>query len=152
LDIAKNTIAHLDKFTEKLHYCPSAEPNPDIDQLVYDLKHKFTRSMNDDFNVAPALAALFEFTRRTNPLMDRKGLSPADRQKVDEVLKSINSVLGVMDLEPPERDQKVEVFIKKREEARKEKDWDTADRIRQELKEMGIEVIDMRDGPIWRKK
>ncbi|MGD9077363.1 MAG: cysteine--tRNA ligase [Desulfobacteraceae bacterium] len=151
LDTAKNTVAHLDQFVKKLQLCPAGEPHPDMDQLIYDLKQKFIESMDDDFSVAPALAALFEFTREINRIMDRKGLSPGDKQKVAEVLKSIDSVLGVMELEIPEPDKKVKELIKKREEARRDKDWGSADRIRQELKEMGIEVIDTRDGTVWRK-
>ena len=151
LDTAKNTVAHLDKFVKKLQICPAGELNPDMDQLVYDLRHKFMESMDDDFNVAPALAALFEFTREINKIMDQQGLSPGDKQKVEEVLKGIDSVLGVMDLELPEPDEQVQDLIKKREAARRDKDWESADRIRQELREMGIELIDTRDGTLWRK-
>ncbi len=151
LDTAKNTVAHLDKFVKKLQICPAGEPNPDMDQLVYDLRHKFMESMDDDFNVAPALAALFEFTREINKIMDQQGLSPGDKQKVEEVLKGIDSVLGVMDLELPEPDEQVQDLIKNREAARRDKDWESADRIRQELREMGIELIDTRDGTLWRK-
>ncbi len=151
LDTAKNTVAHLDKFVKKLQRCPAGEPHPDMDQLVYDLKYKFIESMDDDFSVASALAALFEFTREINRIMDRKGVSPGDKQKVEEALKSIDSVLGVMELELPEPDEQVRELIKRREAARREKDWESADRIRQELKEMGIEVIDTRDGTVWRR-
>lgn len=151
LDTAKNTIAHLDAFIQKLFYCRKGSPHSNMDQLVYDLKQKFIESLDDDFNIAPALAALFEFIRQINRIMDNNGLSSADKKKVMEVLKSLNSVLGVMDLEPPETDQRIEKLIKRREEARKKKNWDTADRIRLEIKEMGIEVIDTKDGTIWRK-
>lgn len=151
LDTARNTIDHLDKFTLKLQHCPVGESYPEMDQLVYNLRNKFVESMDDDFNVALALSGLFEFTRRINRIMDRRGLSESDRQKVVEVLKSINSVLAVMDLEPHKPDEAVEELVRRREEARKEKDWSAADRIRQQLKEMGIELIDTRDGTIWRR-
>jgi cysteinyl-tRNA synthetase len=45
----------------------------------------------------------------------------------------------------------MEALISSRDEARRAKDWTTADRIRKELEEMGIEVIDTREGTIWRK-
>jgi cysteinyl-tRNA synthetase len=151
LDTAKNTITHLDKFIKKLHHCVRGDPHPEMDQLVYDLKHKFMESMDDDFSIAPALAALFEFTRQINRIMDGKGLSPEDKQKVEDALRDINSVLGVMDLEPPRGDERMEALISSRDEARRAKDWTTADRIRKELEEMGIEVIDTREGTIWRK-
>ncbi|MFH1349719.1 MAG: cysteine--tRNA ligase [Pseudomonadota bacterium] len=151
LDTAKNTIAHLDKFIKKLHLSQPGAPYPDMDQLVYDVRHRFVESMDDDFNVAPALAALFEFISQINRIMDRKGLAPEDSQKVGNVLKGIDSVLAVMNFDPEKPDQNVEGLIKKRDEARKAKDWGTADRIRRELEALGIEVIDTRDGAIWRK-
>jgi cysteinyl-tRNA synthetase len=100
--------------------------------------------------MAPALAAVFEFAREINKVMDNQGLSPNDKQKVQEVLKGINSVLGVMDLELPEPDERIAALIKERDKARRDKDWKRADRIREELKEMGVEVIDTRDGTVWR--
>ena len=57
-----------------------------------------------------------------------------------------------MDLEPAGPDQGVKDLIQEREEARKAKDWDRADRLRDELKAMGIEVIDTKDGTLWQKK
>jgi len=122
-----------------------------MDQLVYDLRHNFVESMDDDFNVAPALAALFQFTREINRIMDQKGLSSDDKEKVKTVLDGINSILGVMDFEPVKSDKTVEELINRRDEARIAKDWDTADRIRQELKEMRVEIIDTKGGTIWRK-
>jgi cysteinyl-tRNA synthetase len=124
-----------------------------MDQLVYDLKYHFTESMDDDLNIAPALAALFRFTGRINKIMDTGGLAQGDKNKVQDCLAGINSVLGVMDLEPPELDQIAETLLREREKARKAKDWETADRIRRDLEEQkGIQVIDTKDGPTWRKK
>ena len=151
LDTAKNTVAHLDTFVKKLQICPAGDPHSDMDQLVYDLRHKFMESMDDDFSVAPALAALFEFSREINRIMDWQGLSPGDKQKVEDVLKGIDAVLGVMDLELPKPEEQVQDLIEKREAARRDKDWERADRIRQELRERGIELIDTRDGTVWRK-
>jgi cysteinyl-tRNA synthetase len=151
LNAVKNTISNLDKFAQKLHLCKSGPANPDMDQLVYDLRHKFTESMDDDFNIAPALAALFQFTRRVNRAMDKNGLSNSDKEKVLESLERINSVLGVMDLGPQKMDGDLKPLIEKREQARRSKDWHTADRLRKELKEMGVEVIDTKEGPVLRK-
>ena len=150
LETARNTIAHLDHFVRKLHFCQAAPGNPEMDQIVYDLKQRFTESMDDDFNVSAALAALFQFVHRINKIADRNGLSPDDKEKILKVLERINSVLGVMDLAAPVVGQEVEALIEKREQARKNKDWESADRLRQELKEMGIEVIDSKEGPVWR--
>lgn len=151
LETARNTIAHLDHFVRKLHFCQTGPGNPEMDQIVYDLRQRFTESMDDDFNVSAALAALFQFVHRINKIADRNGLSTDDKEKVLKVLERINSVLGVMDLAAPVVGQEVEALIEKREQARKNKDWESADRLRQELKEMGIEIIDSKEGPVWRE-
>jgi cysteinyl-tRNA synthetase len=151
LNAAKNTMAHLDTFVQKLHSCKSGPDDPGMNQIAYDLRHKFVESMDDDLNIAPGLAALFQFTRRINKIMDQNGLSASDQEKVLKALKHINLVLGVMDLEPPEVDKEVGGLIERREKARDEKEWETADRLRQELQDAGIEVIDTKEGPVWRK-
>jgi cysteinyl-tRNA synthetase len=124
-----------------------------MDQIVYDLRNNFAESMDDDMNVAPALAAFFQFTGKINRIMDGNGLHEEDKKKVQDCLEGINSVLGIMDLEPAETDRDMEELLRERERARSLKDWETADRIRRELEErMGIEVIDTKEGTIWRKK
>jgi cysteinyl-tRNA synthetase len=107
--------------------------------------------MEDDLNTSRALAALFEFTREVNRIVDRKGLSQEDKKRVNDSLGAVNSVLEIIDMEAPQADETIEALIQKREAARKERDWETSDRIRQELKGRGIEVTDTRDGVMWRR-
>ena len=152
LNTAKNTLLHLDQFINKLRHCQAGRPYPEMAQLLYDVKHRFVENLNDDFSIAPALAAVFEFTREINKVMDSQGLSPNDKQRVEEVLESINTVLGIMDLKVPKPDEEVEALLRKRQEARNAKDWSTADRIREQLQDMGIDLIDTRDGTIWRRE
>ncbi len=152
LDMARNTVGHLDEFVHRLHTCRSADPHPGLDQLVYDLKHKFTESMDDDFNTSQALAALFGFIKSINRIISAKGLSQSDKKQVYEALKMVDSVLAVMNLEPPQRDEKVEALIREREKARENKDWERSDRLRNQLKEMGIAIIDTREGTRWRRE
>jgi cysteinyl-tRNA synthetase len=150
LENTRNTLNHLDAFVHKLHVSKKGPTNTETDQIVYDLRHHFTESMDDDFNVAPALAALFQFIRKVNRLMDRVGISDKDKEKFLDVLKDINAVMGIMNLEPTEIGEDLQKLVQKREAARKQKDWKTADQIRAVLKEKGIEIIDTDEGPMWR--
>ena len=150
LDTAKKTISNLDKFIKKIHSCKTGPLHSEIDQLAYDIRHTSVEVLDDDFNIAPALAALFHFIHRINIIMDKNGLSVSDKEKVLNTLERVNSVLAVMDLEPPRADKDVEALIKKREEARRNKDWEKADQLRKELKEMGIEVFDTKEGTVFR--
>ncbi|MCD6560317.1 MAG: cysteine--tRNA ligase [Deltaproteobacteria bacterium] len=153
LETARKTISHLDHFIHRLNFCRPGTAGPEIDQEVYNLRHSFVKSMNDDFHTSVALAALFRFIRNVNRSMDRTGLSPSDRDKILNIITRINSVLAVMKIEArvPEMDKYIEALIKKREEARKNKDWDMADKLRQELKARGIELTDTKKGTTWRK-
>jgi cysteinyl-tRNA synthetase len=151
LRAVKNTIDNLDNFVQKVNYCHSGIDDPSLDQNIYDLKNKFTESMDDDFNTAAALAALFQFTRSLNTIMDNKGLSASGKNKVLKALAGIDQVMGIMDLEPAELDEAVESLITQREQARDNKEWDTADMLRKRLKEKGVEVIDTKEGPVWKK-
>jgi cysteinyl-tRNA synthetase len=150
LDTAKNTLNHLDRFVQKLHFCSSGPDAPERDQIIYDMRSRFLETMDDDFNISPALAALFRFTRRINRLMDKRGLSVTDKDEILKALGRIDSVLGIMDLKPGAVDADIQTLIDTRERARKDKDWETADRLRRQLKDAGIEIIDTRDGPMWR--
>ncbi len=151
LRASKNTLAHLDNFVQKIHSGKYGPDSPDIDQIAYDLKHQFMEAMDDDFNIAVALAALFRFIQRINKIMDSNGLSSSDRAKILRTIGRFNMVLGIMDLKSPEKDTHIEALIEKREQARENKDWKEADKLRQELKESGIEVSDTVEGPVWRK-
>ena len=151
LDMAKKTLANLDTFVQKLHLRPAGLPQPNTDQAVYDLKHKFTEAMDDDLNIAKALAALFEFTREINRKMDSGSLSHEDRDKVLEALKAVDDVLGVMSLKGAVENHEIEDRIRERDKARTRKDWTAADRIRDELRERGIELTDTKQGTIWRR-
>ena len=151
LAAVRNTIAHLDKFVQKIYFAKSTSEDPDLDQTIYALKQGFVTAMDDDFNVAAALAALFQFTRDINQRMDQRGLSTSDREKILAALARINSVLGIMNLDPPDSDAAVVELIERRELARSRKDWAAADQLRKEMETMGIEVIDTPIGPRWRK-
>ncbi len=151
LETAKKTISNLNRFIVTFRHSRSGPSHSEMDQLVYNLKHQFIDAMDDDLNIAQALAELFQFIKEVNRMMDKEGLSESDKEKIETALSEMNAVLGVMDLERARIDQTVEDLLKKRDDARKAKDWNTADSIRQVLKDRGIEVIDTKEGTIWRR-
>ncbi len=159
LDAAKNTINHIDQFIQRLyfyrdlHHNTKIFQNKDVKQTIYDLRHSFLQNMDNDLNTPAVFASLFEFIRKINRSMDKKALSPDRIKDILQVLKQINSVLNIMDIRPPdmEKDKNITRLIQEREEARKNKEWAKADKIRQDLKKIGIAVIDTKDGPIWKR-
>ncbi|MBN1848663.1 MAG: cysteine--tRNA ligase [Deltaproteobacteria bacterium] len=152
LGTAKKTISNLDRFVTKLRHSRMGASHAEVDQSAYNLKTRFMSALDDDLNMAPALASLFQFTREINRIMDQDGLSSTDQEKIENVLKEVNLVLGVMDLEAASIDPILIDLIKKREQARKSGDWDIADQIRRTLREKGIEVVDTKEGTMWQTK
>ncbi len=153
LETARKTLARLDTFVKKVMKSRNAPScSPEMDQRIYDLRRSSLDALDDDLNVAKALAALFQFIRRVNRVMDRTGLAAEDRDKVLKALETADSVLGVMNLKPDKPDERVQALIDEREAARHVRDWQTADRIRDELRDMGVEVIDTREGPVLKRR
>ena len=107
--------------------------------------------MDDDFNTADAVTAIYELVRYSNK-STKEGVSKAFAQKELDELVSLCEVLGLNKAEEEKADEdteKIEALIAKRAEAKKNKDFATADAIRDELSAMGITIKDTRQGVQW---
>jgi len=152
LTMARNTLRRVDEFIQKLFCLSPKEGGGEVEQWIYDLNHGFQEAMDDDLNVAGALACLFAFIKRINKQIFQGGLSEEELTRSMEVLKAINQVLAVMDFPEPEakENQEIERLILERDKRRRERRWSEADEIRDKLKTMGVEVIDTPTGSVWR--
>ncbi|HOE23526.1 MAG TPA: cysteine--tRNA ligase [Smithellaceae bacterium] len=153
LQMARNTIKKMDTFISRLQTIRNAAPNfPEVDQLIYDLNHAFERALDDDLNISGALAALFEFIGAVNAPLAGGKISGEDARKILEALQKINDVLQVMDFKKPIDDRQIGELIQKREKARQAGLWQEADLLRNRLAGLGVDVLDSRQGTIWRFK
>lgn len=111
---------------------------------------RFGRALDEDLNVSPALAALHDFVRTTNGLMD--SLGPTEAEAALQALAKADTVLGVLEREREKHslDEETLRLVRQREEARGRRDFETADRIRGELRRRGVILEDTRDGTRWR--
>jgi cysteinyl-tRNA synthetase len=152
LDTARNTVNNLNGFIQRLlHFTPGGGFQ-DIDQFVYDVKHGFTEAMDDDFNISGALASIFEFAKKVNLPLDGAQLSKKERDKVLDVIRRIDSVLGIMNFEEEALSEEVRRLLKEREEFRRAGNWKESDRIRDKLEKRGIIVQDTTEGTKWMAK
>lgn len=122
-----------------------------IPEMIYSLEQNFLDALADDLNMPNALAALFKFVRQLNPILDRAELSAEQRKQILEILRKVNAILGVFDLELESLEPELEDLIHRREQARSSKQWHEADRLREELQQRGIRVIDTPQGTRWER-
>jgi len=142
LEQAKGAIQRLDQCMEALDHCTGSLPYPELDQLLYDVKTDFADAMDQDLDIASALAALFKSVRTINRLITDKRLDRTSATRIRNRFKKINDVLNVMDFQKPQPDMEVQALIDQRNEARRNRDWKRADAIRDRLEKMGIEIKD----------
>jgi cysteinyl-tRNA synthetase len=117
-----------------------------------DYRARFIRAMNDDLNTADAIGVLFELVRAVNTNLEREP-SAALAKACQEMIGEFIGVLGLLynRKAPEDLDSRVEALIEARQAARKDKNFAEADRIRDELKEMGIELMDTAQGIKWKR-
>jgi cysteinyl-tRNA synthetase len=152
LEAAKNTLNRLANFVRRLLDADGKGAGKELGPLIEKVRRGFEEAMDDDLNVTVALAALFDFVRDVNNLLDGNMLSKTEAQEVSAMMLRFDKVLGVLgEIEKEERLPKgAEELIMRREEARRLKDWKTADGIRGQLKDMGITIEDTPQGVKWR--
>jgi cysteinyl-tRNA synthetase len=151
---AKNTVKKINTFICRLNAVnnDSKDGFSEIDQLIYDLKHDFIDALDDDLNIAGALAALFNFTGKVNAPLTKGIININDARKILDALENINKVLGIMDFDVRVAQGEINDLISKRNAARNAHQWEEADSYRVQLADLGVEVLDTSQGVIWRFK
>ena len=118
---------------------------------VEELVQKFETAMDDDFNTADAISAIFEIVRLSNSTISEAS-TKAYVSYVKETMDKLCDVLGIITEKKEEiLDSEVEDLIAKRQQARKDKNFALADEIRGQLLDMGIILEDTREGVKWKR-
>ncbi len=160
LEASARAVQRLVDFEDRLQALPTAadaseSPLPDLAKRAVTA---FEEAMDDDLNSAGALGALFTYVNEANHALDEadSGIPRSHRDAALDALHRIDRVLGLVELArkgrelDPEVVERIEARIREREEARRERDFETADRIRDELAEEGIVLEDSADGTRWK--
>ncbi len=154
---------HLHEAREAEMLNPLKPSNADFDlwQALNEIETEFQTAMDDDFNTPVALASLSKFLSKMNVLLSEGSqLTAGTLQKTHDVLNGIGDVFGLyrerMRKEygaPVDRvllDGLIQLLIELRAHARNQKDFESADRIRAQLKELGILLEDEKTGTVWK--
>lgn len=153
-DNLKEAYAALERFYIALKDLPIAKVVDDKNNYIA----RFTLAMNDDFNTPEACSILFDMAREINRLKPTDLTAAAS---LGAQLKQLGGLLGVLQLNPEDFLQanthntevdtaKVRSLIQARLQARNDKNWAESDRIRDQLKEMGVIIEDSKNGTTWR--
>lgn len=116
-----------------------------------ELRRKYEAAMEDDFNTADAISAVFELVKLANSTADENS-TKAYVSYLKKMIEELCDVLGLITEKKEEAlDSQVEEMIAARQQARKEKNFALADQIRGQLLEMGIVLEDTREGVKWKR-
>ncbi len=123
-----------------------------LSAAVESAEARFVEAMDNDFNTAGAVAALFELSKFINTGRDN-GATAGQLQPAQDVFKRLAGVLGLKLEEKKgssEQEAQVNALLAERTEARQLKQWKRSDEIRDQLKEMGVVIEDGKDGTTWK--
>jgi cysteinyl-tRNA synthetase len=132
-----------------------------IEKAISQAEEDFISGMEDDFNTPQALAGLYDLVREINRWIQERDfqLTASAQKLLKKALDSLNTlggeVLGLFDQTPTEQtvaDTEIEKLIADRADAKKNKNWALADKIRDELKNKGVIIEDTPQGVRWRRE
>lgn len=155
---AKNGLARLKETVQNLDHRlqHSVDLGNDEDTclpIVQQMKERFIEAMDDDFNTANAISVLFDLAKEANRYLRKEQSSKRVLTAFLDTFQDIGGVLGI-DLKPEKQllDEEIERLIQEREEARKARNFEKADAIRDELLRRNIIVEDTPQGVRWKRK
>ncbi|HSX12382.1 MAG TPA: cysteine--tRNA ligase [Rhabdochlamydiaceae bacterium] len=152
LDGAVASLQRLSDFIQRLQEIEGQQIGT-IDTVLKEAEKEFDEALADDLNISVALAALFELVRKINHLCDEEKIGTAQAQKILDLLKKWDQVLGVL---PFQREalaipQELLDALEKRNRARVEKNWAEADKQRAFIQSQGYLIEDTPKGAKLKK-
>ena len=155
LAAARASLRRLDECVARLAGVTTTGPRvPELEPSIATMKESLREALFDDMNISAALAALFRLVRQTNYLLAQGRLHRDDADAVAAALRAVDAVLGILpsDEQTEEISSEIQDLVRRREEARKNKDFSQSDRIRHMLADRGYFVEDAPGGTRVKRK
>ncbi|GAE93778.1 cysteinyl-tRNA synthetase [Gracilibacillus boraciitolerans JCM 21714] len=157
LDSAKNSYDRIENALTNLNHRKEASVNLATDNHkwlaeIEKLNQQFEKEMDDDFNTANAIAVMFDLVKEANLYLNE---DHTHTEVIDAFLKTLTNWLDVLGIpriaEQELLDDEIDALIQKRIDARKNKEFATADQIREDLKARNIILEDTPQGTRWKR-
>lgn len=140
---AQYTLDKINRCLDTLSAIKQGDDFEGIDQLIYDMKSGFLESMGDDLKISSVISSLLANVKTINGLINQSKINPESAGKLLACFKDIDSVLRIFSFnKKKEYSNKIQDLIGERDDARRKKNWDLADKIRRELTALGVVVHD----------
>jgi len=151
---AEKTVESLRDFHARLSEARTeAGLITDLHEATKRALQEFEEGMDDNLNTSVALAAIHNLTREVNTALARKKLGVENKRELLELFSRFDLVLNIFGKDPAEMlDNEIQSLIAERQEARRRRDFDRADELRDEMVERGIVLEDTRDGVRWKRR
>jgi cysteinyl-tRNA synthetase len=151
LERIKNAVSNLKYLLDHAADGEMTEKEQGELAKVAEFETKFDEAMDDDFNTADAIAAVFDLVKYANSNVTGESSAAYVTAVRDEIIR-LCDILGIIAEEKEEiLDEEIERLIAERQAARKAKDFARADEIRGQLLAQGITLLDTREGVKWKR-
>jgi cysteinyl-tRNA synthetase len=161
LKAAAGALRRLDEMRFRLLQAPAEGPSRQwVGEAAARLEEEFAAALADDLNLSAALGALFGFVKKVNLGVETADLGEGDPRRLLGALQAVDGVLGVLDPEAWKSpaaedagvgDEEIQRLVDERSAARERRDFECADRIREELARLGVTVEDTPLGSRWKR-
>ncbi|RLJ00687.1 MAG: cysteine--tRNA ligase [Candidatus Aenigmatarchaeota archaeon] len=154
LEGIKTTIKKFGEFMTTLRDVDFEKNCVGLEEIINNSKENFLKNLNNDLNTPEALAVVFDFINKINKFIFDKTLVKEEMVKCIETMLWFDKVLGLKleeFLEEAEISEEIKKLVEKREDFRREKNFEGADKIRDKLKELGFRINDSDSGPKLKK-
>lgn len=151
LNAAEAAVSRIDELIYKLASIQNHSQENILSNQCDQAEVGITEALDDDFNTPKAFATLFDFIRNLNIVLSQHQLSYQDIGSAMKIITIVDNIFGIVSERGTHIPSEIQALITEREQARQNKDFTTADALRNQIKNLGYEVEDTVYGPLVKK-